>query len=114
MTTIEVICAYAPFPTIRWEVIDETGRNIKGRLRRINLRLHDAYVKVDLANPYMYLNFQNEVCYTHDPKVPYENCKPYLKEYEGDESALTYTEVIKLREEGYAIGLNKNQYIKIN
>jgi hypothetical protein len=111
MTAVEVVCAYAPY-NVLWEVIDAEGKKIRGTLRRVSFKRGDAYVKLDLALPYAYHNEEYHICYTHDPKVPFDKCKPILKRYvAGLDDDWVETDTDGARREGWAIGLRDDQYV---
>jgi hypothetical protein len=111
MTALEVICAYAPH-NVLWVVKDHEGKEIKGKLRRINLRKEDSYVKLDLALPYVYFNERGERCTTYDPKLRLDECKPILLKYTNlNEDSWIFDDPEGARREGWAIGLKPNQYV---
>jgi hypothetical protein len=113
MTPLEVICAYAPHKKIMWQVVDKEGNVIKGTLRRISFSVNDSYVKLDLGRPYVYFNDNGDRCTTYDPKVPYNECKPILKECIADSNHTWINEDPEgARGEGWAVGLKKHQYVK--
>jgi hypothetical protein len=108
LSSLEVICAYLPY-NCWWEVEDELGNKIKGKIRRLSVT-KEKYVKLDLMNRYKYRLPNGVIAETYDPKVSFDKCKPVLYELSHNDVRI-FDPKFLLRRDHIATGLRQEQYI---